>query len=196
MALVLSVGWHGVRRVRAAAFAVGAGAPALIWTQVQAQGSSFSFQPAERYAALASVDTAGSLETIRGKLTGKGLDVTYLWQQGQASRGLYCVDDWLASLKPDPTGGERWVYIEANVSAAAPVVVDVDFSVLFRHIYNLAAVFQAVAAGSAPDAFPCASGHDVPPPPPVVSKAPPGGSPGLGLAIGGGLALLVLARSR
>lgn len=133
---------------------------AMIWTQVQPQAGDFTFQPGQRYAALASVTTKGSLDTIKSKLAGKGFTVTYAWESGTPGRGTYCVDNWLAGLAADTAGGERWVYFEADFAGAAADSESVDLSVLWIHVYHLSAVFQAVPDdGSAPDAFDCAPGQ-------------------------------------
>lgn len=117
---------------------------AKVWQELPLTGGSVTAAQGQRYAALADVSRDETLASIVNYLNGHGWTVTYSWEQGQASRGLYAVDAWLAALSPDTTDNHRWVWIEANrtgdtasLGASSPW----PFT-----IYALAHVFQAVDA--------------------------------------------------
>ena len=156
-----------------------------VWSQIQPTGDAFAFQPGERYAVLASVSRNYTLEQVKTKAESEGFAVTYDWEQGASSRGLYPIDDWLASLPADTTGNHRWVYAEGNFGAASPWSLSVDPPWPFT-IYHVEYVFHAVEAAAQPGA-PAA-----PVLPPAEATVAPAGSgawlPVLGIAAG----LLVL----
>lgn len=147
------VGVHtlGQTAPAAAASSSSSASPSLawVWQEIQPVNGAFQISQGERYAILASVATGQSLDTIRGYLNGHGWSVTYLWEQGTATRGEYAVDDWLAGLPADTASGERWVYGEAN-RTGADTTIDVDKSFLWMTIYHVAHAFLAVQAPAQP----------------------------------------------
>lgn len=114
-----------------------------VWGEVQPTGSDFAFEPGQRYAVLASVSKNFTLAQIMAKATSEGFTVTYAWEQGQPSRGLYPIDDWLAGLAPDTTDNHRWVWGEGNFDGAQAWTVGVDPPWPLT-IYHLQHVFEAV----------------------------------------------------
>jgi hypothetical protein len=171
-------------------------AGAQVWSEVAPTGGSFTFSPGSRYAVLASVTTKASLPQVTDKLTSKGFSVSYAWTQGQASRGLYCVDTWLGQLPPPPSG-EAWVYVEADFTAATPDVEPVTYSwgvwPVTLDVYSIAHVFEAMPAATATNAFDCQPGG-APAGPAVVAATPaPSKAPYvLGGAVAGSLATLAI----
>jgi hypothetical protein len=154
-----------------------------VWSQIQPTGDAYAFQPGERYAVLASVSRNFTLDQIKAKAESQGFSVTYDWEQGSPSRGLYPIDDWLAGLPADTTSNHRWVYAEGNFAGASAWSLSVDPPWPFT-IYHVEYVFQAVEAAA-----------DQPAPPHLPSAqstvAPP--SSGTGLAVLGVAAALLLA---
>lgn len=150
-----------------------ASTPSLVWQSIAPSGDSYQVQQGARYAALASVSKNYALSDVVSYLGSHGWIVTYSWEQGQASRGLYPVDDWLSSLAPDTTDNHRWLYAEANRSGAdASLGVKAPWPFTF---YSIANVFQAVPAPAvAPSAAPVAP---VLPPPASVSASSPAPAP-------------------
>lgn len=118
--------------------------PSLVWAAEPASGNDYAFQSAHRYAVLASVSLNYSLAQIAAKMTSLGFVVTYAWEQGQPTRGLYAIDAWLASLPVDATENHRWVYGEANFAGAdTTLAIDAPWPLT---IYHVAQVFEAVPA--------------------------------------------------
>lgn len=153
-----------------------------VWGEVQPAGGDFTFEPGQRYAILASVSKNYSLAEIMAKATSEGFSITYAWEQGQPSRGLYPIDDWLAGLLPDATSNHRWVWGEGNFQATCdssgectPIAgakswtlgVDPPWPL---SIYHLQHVFQAVEqAQSASEAPALPAEAQCPPAPAGVS---------------------------
>jgi hypothetical protein len=139
-----------------------------VWSEIQPQGSDFAFEPGERYAVLASVSKNFTLAQIMAKAAAEGFTVTYAWEQGQSSRALYPIDDWLAGLSPDPTDNHRWVWGEGNFDGAAAWTVGVDAPWPLT-IYHLQHVFEAVDQPdtATPPTLPTEA--ECPPAPPGVS---------------------------
>lgn len=122
----------------------------MVWKEIQPADDDYAFANGQRYAVLASVSSNYSLAAIEAKMKSLGFAVTYAWEQGTPTRGLYAIDTWLASLPADATSNHRWVYGEADYAGAA-TTLGVDAPWPFT-IYHLAHVFEAVPAppGSAP----------------------------------------------
>ncbi len=115
-----------------------------VWKDLALTSGNVAAVSGQRYAALADVSRNVALPSIVSYLNGHGWTVTYAWEQGQASRGLYAVDAWLAGLSPDSTDNHRWVWIEANrtgddasLSTTAPWPLT---------IYAISHAFEAVDA--------------------------------------------------
>jgi hypothetical protein len=162
--------------------------PSLAWAAQAPSGSDYAFARGHRYAVLASVSRNYTLAQIVAKMTALGFVVTYAWEEGQASRGLYAIDAWLASVPPDVTSNHRWVYGEADFTAAdTTLAIDAPWPLT---IYHVAQVFEAVPApaGGAP-------APALPPPAAEVSAPAPSGPSALEvLAIAaGGVAAVGLA---
>ena len=133
-----------------------AAATPMQWSK-QALGSSFTFQPAQRYAVLASVATGTSLQTIENYVAGKGFTVTYACEPpGGCTRDTYNVDTWLAGITAKARSGERWVYAEGNFTGSSPWSVSVtsSFPTTLVVTYSIADVFLAVPGPPAPIAAP------------------------------------------
>jgi len=127
----------------------GGGAAVKVWGEVQPSGGDFSFAPGARYAVLASASTGFTLEQIVGYAEGHGFAVTYSWETGQGSRATYQIDNWLDGLPPDTASGQRWIYLEANRTAADGLTVAQDPSWALGIVgvhYHISHVFQAVDA--------------------------------------------------
>jgi hypothetical protein len=151
----------------------------LVWATVPPNGSDYGFAQGERYAVLASVSLNYSLDEIRGYMSSHGWTVTYAWEQGQPSRGLYPIDSWLEGLAADTTSNHRWVYGEANrTDVDTTIGVDPPWPLT---IYHIADVLHAVPGP--------------PSAPPVVSTLPAPSSsststfPTATVAVAGGAAL-------
>jgi hypothetical protein len=147
--------------VTTSAIAAGAAGP-KVWQELPIAGQ-ISVAQGQRYAALADVTRDASLSSIESYLTAHGWAVTYGWQEGQASRGLYAVDAWLDGLSPDATSNHRWVWIEANRTGPAASVGAASSWPLT--IYALGKAFVAVAAP--PGALPSLAAVSSPAAPPV-----------------------------
>jgi hypothetical protein len=134
--------------VTTSAIAAGAAGP-KVWQELPIAGS-ITVEQGQRYAALADVTRNASLSSIVSYLGGHGWAVTYAWEEGQPSRGLYAVDAWLAGLSPDTTDNHRWVWIEANRTGQTTAVSAASSWPLT--VYALGKAFEAVAAppGAAP----------------------------------------------
>lgn len=153
----------------------------LVWSEEAPSGDSYPFSQGHRYAVLASVSQNYSLSDVTSYLTNHGFDVTYAWEQGTPTRGVYPVDDWLASLAPDVTGNHRWLYAEANRTGS-----DTTYGITSPWpftIYTISHVLLAVPAPlDAPNAAPVL-------PPPGATNLPASSGPGVGTVV----ALAVLA---
>jgi hypothetical protein len=157
-------------------------APALQWSK-QSLGSSFTFQPGQRYAVLASVATGTSLATITNYVAGKGFQVTYSCEPPSGcTRNTYNIDAWLTSITAAARSGERWVYAEGNFTGSAPwtVAVTSSFPVTLVVTYSIADVFLAVSS-TAPAAPVVA---------PVATPAGSTSSPWATVAVVGGIAVV------
>ena len=114
----------------------------LVWSKVDPTGSDYAFGQGHRYAVLASVSKNYSLAEVQSYMAAHGWTVTYAWEQGQASRGLYPIDQWLQGLAPDTTSNHRWVYGEANrTDVDTTIGVDAPWPLT---IYHVADVLEAV----------------------------------------------------
>ena len=119
-------------------------ATSLVWQSIAPSNGSYSVAQGARYAGLASVSKNYSLADVQNYLNGHGWAVTYAWEQGQASRAEYAIDDWLASLAPDTTDNHRWLYVEGNRTGSdATLGASAPWPFTF---YAIANVFQAVPA--------------------------------------------------
>lgn len=160
------------------------GAGPLVWSQIAPGGGSFTVATGQRYAALASVTRDQTLPAVVNYLSGHGWLVTYAWEQGQASRNTYAVDDWLSSLAPDTAGNHRWVWIEADrTGATATLGQSAPWPFTF---YSIAHAFLATPAP------PGASASAAPGPalPPASSIAAPSAGPSpAAIAVGAGAAV-------
>ena len=116
-----------------------------VWGPVQPTSGDFRFDPGQRYAVLASVSLNYSMAEILQKATDKGFSITYHWQTGDAGRGQYNIDAWLAALPPDTAGNHRWVYAEGDFTGAHAWTLGQDPPWPFT-AYHVADVFQAVDA--------------------------------------------------
>lgn len=123
------------------------------WQQIQPAGGDFTLQPGNRYAALASASLNYSLPQIVSYLAGRGFAVSYSWEQGQPSRGLYPVDLWLQSQAPDTTDNHRWIYLEGNYTGTDPLTVGQDAPWPLT-IYSVGAAFEAVDTSTAAPQLP------------------------------------------
>jgi len=182
----------------------GLGATTTSW-QKQTVGSSFMFQPGQRYAVLASVGSGTSLATITSYVQGKGFQVTYSCEPPKGcTRDTYNVDTWLAGITASARSGERWVYAEGNFTAKSPWTVDVtdSFPKTLVVTYSIADVFLAVTTDAPdtpapsianPTTFPVAQPTTPTTPP---SSAAPIAAAVAGAAITAGVGWWLLARYR
>lgn len=160
-----------------------AGAASMVWTQVGSQGQDVTMQPGQRYAVLASVSEDFTLAQIEAKAQAEGFAVSYAWEQGDPKRPAdYNVDEWLAALAPDPTSNHRWVYGEGTFNGSSPWTLGGSAPWPLT-VYTLQASFQAVPAGSAPNAFPGGAGN--PQGQGGSEAAPPSSGPPLWLQVTG-----------
>lgn len=157
-----------------------------VWSEIHPAGDHYAFAPGERYAVLASVSRNFTLDQVKSKAESQGFTVTYDWEQGGASRGLYPIDDWLDALPRDTTSNHRWVYAEGNFDGAAPWSLSVDPPWPFT-MYHLEYVFQAVEAADQPGAP-----AEQPELPPVASTVVPASSNAWILPAAAGLLLVLI----
>lgn len=114
----------------------------LVWGKVDPSGSDYAFAQGHRYAVLASVSKNYSLAEVENYMTSHGWTVTYAWEQGQPSRGLFPIDTWLQGLAPDATDNHRWIYGEANrADVDTSIGVDAPWPLT---VYHIADVLEAV----------------------------------------------------
>ena len=157
-------------------------ARSLVWTPLAAAGGDYAVAQGPRYAALSSVTLDQSLSAVVEYLNRHGWAVTYAWEPGQPSRGLYAVDDWLAGLSPDPTDHHRWIWIEANRTGSTTTLGEhAPWPFTF---YRVAQAFEATPAP--PSAAP------VLPPAAAIATAAPAAGPSA-MVVGVGLGALAVA---
>jgi hypothetical protein len=128
---------------------------AWTWSRIQPADGSYTFQPGQRYAVLASVSSDYSLDSIKEKATAQGFSITYAWEQGQPA-----TDPFVQNLAPDPIPNHRWIFAEGDFVAAGPWALGVDSpTILFVHttIWHIDSVFQATE-GAAPEPTPTTAG--------------------------------------
>lgn len=118
------------------------------WTRLSPSGGDITFQPGQRYAVLASVSESYTLDDVMQAAGGKGFEITYAWETGQAPRSG---DTYLPGLAP-PRSGDRWVYAEGNFKGQAAWSLGVHEPWFVpMHVYTLDSVFLAEdVAGPAP----------------------------------------------
>lgn len=153
----------------------------LVWSEQAPDGDKYAFGQGHRYAVLASVSQNYSLSDVTSYLTNHGFDVTYAWEQGTPTRDMYAVDDWLASLSPDPTSNHRWLYAEANRTGA-----DTTYGITSPWPLTIYTISHVLLAVPAPPGQPNAA--PVLPAGGAQAAAPSGPSVGVivGLAVLGG----------
>jgi hypothetical protein len=129
----------------------------------------FELKAGERYAALVSVSKNFTKQEIVDFLQTKhGWQVTYAWEQGEPTRGLYAMDDWLAGLAPDARENHRWIYGEGNLSRDDKFGKDSPcFAFVCTTVYHV-----AVAYWAAPDPGGGTGPLPPAPPPPTDTPAP------------------------
>jgi len=143
----------------------------LVWSEQAANGSDYDFASGGRYAVLASVSLNYSLSDVTSYLTNHGWAVTYAWEQGTPSRGIYPVDAWLDGLAPDTTSNHRWLYAEANRTGG-----DTSYGVNAPWPLTIYSISHVLHAEPAP------AGQEAPVLPPTTS-APASSGPGVGAII-------------
>jgi hypothetical protein len=164
-------------------------ATAKVWSEVFPDSSgAFAFQPGQRYAALVSASRNFTLAAIVQKVASYGATVTYAWEQGTPTRGQYPIDAWLANLAADATSNHRWIYLEANVTAAQPLTFGQDAPWPLT-VYHVAHVLEAVDAPPGQGG----GGQVLPTGPGCPSMPSPWPSRLLGAAVGAALTLGVVA---
>ena len=168
-----------------------------VWQPQDISKGSFTFEPGQRYAVLASVGQGTSLASIRAYVQKQGFEVTYLCEilvgsaNACANRDQFNVDDWLKSITASPRSGERWVYAEGNFTGSSPWQISTtdSFPKTIIVTYSIADVFEAVAAPQVPEGTTAPSGGVVAPSP--VVTPPAAASSGSAYVVGGAAVVAV-----